>query len=78
MSPRGAGILAHPTVLPGPFGIGDFGPQTLRFLDWIAEAGQSTWQVLPLGPTERYHSPYSPLSCFAGNPLLISPELLLQ
>ena len=76
MSRRGAGILLHPTSLPGRFGIGDLGPEALRFLDWLAEAGQTTWQVLPLGPTGLGDSPYVAESVFAGNPLLISPEAL--
>jgi len=74
---RKAGILLHPTSLPGPFGIGDFGPAAAAFLDWAAEAGQSLWQVLPLGPTAWGDSPYGALSSFAGNPLLISPEALV-
>ncbi len=73
---RRAGILLHPTSLPGPFGIGDLGPAAEAFLDWAASAGQGTWQVLPLSPTGYGNSPYSALSSFAGNPLLISPEAL--
>jgi len=73
---RRAGILLHPSSLPGSFGIGDFGPEAERFLDWCVEAGQSVWQILPLGPTGYGNSPYGCLSAFAGNPLLISPELL--
>ena len=73
---RASGILLHPTSLPGPFGIGDLGPAALRFLDWLAEAGQRLWQVLPLGPTGYGDSPYASFSSFAGNPLLVSPELL--
>lgn len=76
MGPRAAGILLHPTSLPGPFGIGDLGPSLGRFLDWMASAGQTIWQVLPLGPTSIGNSPYGCASAFAGNPLLISPELL--
>ncbi len=72
---RTAGLLLHPTSLPGRFGIGDFGPEAERFLEWAAAAGQSWWQVLPLGPPDGT-SPYSCLSAFAGNPLLISPERL--
>lgn len=71
---RQAGILLHPTSLPGPFGIGDIGPQALRWLDFLAEAGQLVWQVLPLGPTGYADSPYQCFSVFAGNPWLISPE----
>jgi 4-alpha-glucanotransferase len=75
---RRAGILLHPTSLPGPFGIGDLGSATDAFLDWAAVAGATVWQVLPLGPVgERSHSPYDGISAFAGNPLLISPERLV-
>jgi 4-alpha-glucanotransferase len=73
---RSAGILLHPTSLPGPFGAGDLGPQTLVFLDWLQASGQKLWQVLPLNPPGYGNSPYGCLSSFAGNPLLISPELL--
>jgi 4-alpha-glucanotransferase len=75
-TPRAAGILLHPTSLPGRYGIGDLGPMAERFLDWLASAGQSIWQVLPLGPTGYGASPYGAVSAFAGNPLLISPERL--
>jgi 4-alpha-glucanotransferase len=57
--------------------VGDLGPASIAFLDWAASAGQSLWQVLPLGPTGHGNSPYACLSSFAGNPLLISPQLLL-
>ncbi|HEU4940765.1 MAG TPA: 4-alpha-glucanotransferase [Candidatus Eisenbacteria bacterium] len=76
MSRRGAGILLHPTSLPGRFGIGDLGPEAIRFLDWLVDAGQTTWQMLPLGPTGLGDSPYVAESVFAGNPLLISPDAL--
>ncbi|MBC7897447.1 MAG: 4-alpha-glucanotransferase [Cytophagaceae bacterium] len=69
--PRSAGILLHPTSLPGPHGIGEFGPEAHRFLDVLAEAGLTIWQVLPLGPTGYGDSPYQCFSAFAGNPLLI-------
>jgi 4-alpha-glucanotransferase len=75
---RSAGILLHPTSLPGAFGIGDLGPEADRFLDWAAAAGQSLWQVLPVGPTGGGASPYTTSSAFAGNPLLLSPERLVQ
>jgi 4-alpha-glucanotransferase len=78
MADRAAGILLHPTSLPGRFGIGDLGPMAERFLDWLASAGQTIWQVLPLGPTGHGASPYGALSAFAGNPLLISPEKLVD
>src|SRR4030095_1278935 len=74
---RSSGILLHPTSLPGPYGIGDLGPEAYRFLKFLADAGQSLWQVLPLGPTGYGDSPYACYSAFAGNTLLISPEQLL-
>jgi 4-alpha-glucanotransferase len=74
--PRSSGILLHPTCLPGPFGIGDLGPEARKFVDFLADAGQSIWQVLPLGPTGYGDSPYQCFSALAGNPLLISLELL--
>lgn len=73
---RGSGILLHPTSLPGPHGAGDAGPDAVRLLDWLASAGQRYWQVLPLVPVGWGSSPYSGLSAFAGNPQLVSPELL--
>ncbi|MEO8504654.1 MAG: 4-alpha-glucanotransferase [Acidobacteriota bacterium] len=75
---RRAGILLHPTSMPGPFPIGDLGPVTNAVLDWAAEAGLTLWQTLPLGPTSFGESPYGSLSSFAGNPLLISPERLQE
>jgi 4-alpha-glucanotransferase len=76
--PRRAGILLHPTALPGRFPIGDLGPEAHRFLDWLAAAGQQVWQMLPLNPPGHGNSPYSASSTFAGSPLLISPEALLD
>ena len=78
MADRAAGVLLHPTSLPGPFGVGDFGPEAGRFLRWAEQAGQRIWQVLPLGPTGGGDSPYGTLSAFAGNPLLISPDALAE
>lgn len=78
MKERRAGLLIHPTSLPGRFGIGDLGPAVDQLLDWMARAGLSVWQVLPLGPPGFHGSPYDSLSAFAGNPLLISPERLLD
>lgn len=69
--PRSAGILLHPTSLPGANGIGDLGSDAHRFLDFLADAGMTIWQVLPLGPTGYGDSPYQCFSAFAGNPLLI-------
>jgi 4-alpha-glucanotransferase len=76
--PRAAGIVLHPTSLPGRFGIGDLGPAAHAFVDFLARSGQSVWQVLPLGPTGFGDSPYQPFSSFAGNPNLISPEALFE
>ena len=76
--PRSAGILLHPTSLPGRFGIGDLGAEAYRFADFLARAGQRIWQVLPLGPTGYGDSPYQCFSAFAGNPLLISLEKLVE
>jgi 4-alpha-glucanotransferase len=78
MIERRAGLLLHPTSLPGPYGIGDLGEEAERFLDWAASAGASIWQILPLGPPGPGNSPYSSASAFAGNPLLLSPERLVQ
>ncbi|HXG57513.1 MAG TPA: 4-alpha-glucanotransferase [Thermoanaerobaculia bacterium] len=75
---RAAGILLHPTSLPGRYGIGDLGDELVAFLDWMASAGQRLWQILPLNPPGFGYSPYGCLSSFAGNPLLISPQRLLQ
>jgi len=76
--PRSSGILLHPTSLPGPFGIGDLGPQARRFVDFLTDSGQRLWQVLPLGPTGYGDSPYQCFSAIAGNPLLISLEMLAE
>lgn len=76
--PRSSGILLHPTSLPGPYGIGDLGDYAYRFVDLLNAAGQSYWQVLPLGPTSYGDSPYQSLSTFAGNPNLISFDRLAQ
>ncbi len=75
---RAAGLLLHITSLPSPYGIGDMGPGAHAWIDQLAQAGQSWWQSLPLGPTGFGNSPYSPLSSFAGNWLLISPEGLIK
>lgn len=76
--PRSSGVLLHPTSLPGRYGIGDLGDHAYRFVDALQAAGQSYWQVLPLGPTSYGDSPYQSLSTFAGNPNLISLDRLLQ
>lgn len=75
---RSSGILLHPTSLPGPFGIGDLGPQAYIWLDFLKKCGCRLWQILPLGPTGYGDSPYQCFSAFAGNFYLISPELLLE
>jgi len=75
---RASGILLHPTALPGPYGIGDLGPAAYQFVDFLAAAGQSYWQILPLGPTGYGDSPYQTFSAFAGNPLLVSPQTLVE
>ena len=77
-SPRRSGILLHPTSLPGRFGIGELGPEADRFADFLADAGQRLWQVLPLGPTGYGDSPYQCFSAFAGNPLLIGLDALVE
>src|SRR5215471_10900780 len=74
--PRLTGILLHPISLPSIGGIGDLGPAAYEFLDFLAEAKQGLWQVLPLNPPANGNSPYSSTSAFAGNPLLISLERL--
>lgn len=74
--PRSSGVLLHPTSLPGPFGVGDLGPAAFAWVDTLARAGQAWWQVLPVGPTGYGDSPYQSPSTFAGNPNLLSPELL--
>ena len=76
--PRSSGVLLHPTSLPGPYGIGDFGPEAYRFVDFLAAAGQKLWQVLPLNPTGYADSPFQALSASAGNPLLISFDRLIE
>jgi 4-alpha-glucanotransferase len=76
--PRSSGILLHPTSLPGPYGIGELGPEACAFLDFLERAGQTVWQVLPLTPTGYGDSPYSGYSAFAGNHLLISIDVLLE
>ena len=75
---RAGGILLHPSSLPGPYGIGDLGPQAYHFVDWLASTGCKLWQVLPLGPTGYGDSPYQCFSAFAGNPYLISFDSLIE
>ncbi|MCC7094896.1 MAG: 4-alpha-glucanotransferase, partial [Ignavibacteriaceae bacterium] len=75
---RSAGILLHPTSLPGKYGIGDLGSEAYKFVDFLKEAGQTLWQTFPLGPTGYGDSPYQCFSAFAGNPLIVSPDKLMN
>ncbi|HEY2912953.1 MAG TPA: 4-alpha-glucanotransferase, partial [Candidatus Angelobacter sp.] len=76
--PRSSGILLHPTSLPGAYGIGELGSVALRFCSYLHDSGIKIWQVLPLNPTGYGDSPYQSLSAFAGNPMLISLETLVE
>lgn len=76
MPDRAAGILLHPTSLPGRYGIGDMGDEVAALFDWMTVAGLTMWQILPLTPPGFGNSPYGCLSSYAGNPLLISPDHL--
>ncbi len=75
---RMSGILLHPTSIPSPYGIGDLGTGAYAFIDFLADSKQTLWQVLPLGPTGYGDSPYQSFSSFAGQPLIISPEVLIE
>jgi 4-alpha-glucanotransferase len=75
---RRSGILLHPTSLPSNYGIGDLGPELYAFIDYLHKYGQSLWQILPLGPTGYGNSPYQCFSAFAGNSVLLSPDLLME
>ncbi|MEA3468505.1 MAG: 4-alpha-glucanotransferase [Thermodesulfobacteriota bacterium] len=75
---RTSGILLHPTSLPSEWGVGDFGPAAYEFIDFLHTSGQCIWQMLPLGPTGYGDSPYQTLSAFAGNPMLISPDVMVE
>ena len=75
---RASGVLLHPTSFPGPYGIGDLGREAYLFVDFLRQTGQKLWQILPLTPTGYGDSPYAAFSAFAGNPLLISPDILMQ
>src|SRR5262249_35837501 len=72
-----SGLLLHVTSLPSPYGIGDLGPSAFSWVDCLHAAGQSWWQSLPLGPTGYGDSPYQPMSSFAGNDMVISPDSLI-
>ena len=75
---RSAGILLPITSLPSRYGIGCFSKSAYDFVDWLKEAGQTYWQILPLGPTSYGDSPYQSFSTFAGNPYFISLEALIE
>ncbi|MFZ5637582.1 MAG: 4-alpha-glucanotransferase [Pseudomonadota bacterium] len=75
---RAAGVLLHVTSLPGPHGIGDFGPDAYRFVDWLQSAGQRIWQWLPTNPIGPGNSPYQSVSAFAGSPLMVALEPLID
>jgi 4-alpha-glucanotransferase len=75
---RSSGVLLHPSSLPGPHGIGDLGPDAYRFVDWLAQAGQTLWQMLPVNPIGPGYSPYQSVSAFAGSPLMVALEPLVQ
>ncbi|MBX9715882.1 MAG: 4-alpha-glucanotransferase, partial [Burkholderiaceae bacterium] len=78
LNQRISGILLHVTSLPGPHGSGDFGPAAYHFIDWLQGAGQRLWQVLPLTPIGPGDSPYQSVSAFAGNPMLVALEPLVE
>ena len=75
---RSSGILMHITSLPGPYGVGTMGKQAFAFVDFLHEAGQSYWQILPLNPTGYGDSPYQSFSSFAGNHYLIDLDILIK
>lgn len=75
---RRAGLLLHPTSLPGPYGIGTLGKAAYNWIDFLESAGQKLWQVMPLGPTGYGDSPYQSFSAFAGNPYLIDLPTLVE
>jgi 4-alpha-glucanotransferase len=78
LNQRASGVLLHITSLPGPNGIGDMGPDAYRFVDWLESSGQSLWQLLPMTPIGPGNSPYQSVSAFAGSPLMVAFEPLLQ
>jgi 4-alpha-glucanotransferase len=77
LSRRASGVLLHITSLPGPYGVGDFGPGAYQFVDWLASAGQRIWQILPINPIGPGDSPYQSVSAFAGSPLMVALEPLI-
>lgn len=76
--PRSTGTLVHPTSFPSQYGMGDFGHEAKKFIDFLQETDQTIWQVLPLTPTGYGNSPYASYSAFAGNHYLISPDILVE
>jgi 4-alpha-glucanotransferase len=78
MNQRASGVLIHPTSLPNPYPIGDLGPAATAFVDFMVQSGQRWWQMLPICPVGEENSPYQSPSAFAGNPLLVSPNRLLE
>jgi 4-alpha-glucanotransferase len=78
LSTRRAGVVLHPTCLPGPHGLGDAGPEAYRFVDWLAAAGQKVWQMLPLNPVGPGDSPYQCPSAFAGSGLMVALQPLVD
>ena len=78
LTQRSSGILLHITSLPGPHGVGDFGPDARRFIDWMQSSGQTVWQWLPTTPIGPGNSPYQSVSAFAGSPLMVAFEPLVQ
>ncbi len=78
LNQRASGILLHITSLPGPHGVGDFGPAAYHFVDWLQGAGQRLWQVLPMTPIGPGDSPYQSVSAFAGSPLMVALEPLVE
>ena len=75
---RSSGILLHLTSLSNPYAIGDLGPGAIAFVDFLVESGQRWWQMLPISPTGQENSPYQSMSAFGGNPLLVSPDRLVE
>ena len=78
LNQRASGVLLHITSLPGPHGIGDFGPGACHFVEWLVSAGQKIWQVLPMTPIGPGDSPYQSVSAFAGSPLMVAFEPLVE
>src|SRR5450759_2893285 len=78
MNQRASGILLHPSSLSNRYPIGDLGPAATAFADFMVTSGQRWWQMLPIGPAGEENSPYQSLSAFGGNPLLVSPDRLVE